>query len=388
MKETSLLSLVGGIYDAALDPALWPTVLGKVARFVGGPSAALWSKDCVNKTGNASFWFGFDRGYVRAYLDQYLEFDPAGAAHFLATIGEPIAQTGIISAAELRATRFFREWSRPQGLVDCIQVTLEKSSTSIALFGVSRHLRDGVADADAFRRMRLIVPHIRRAWLVSKAIDLKATQAETLADTLDGLGAGVFLVDARRRIVHTNAAGNVMLSFSELLCAAGGRLVAADSEGNRCLQKALVAASRGDAAVGVTGVALVLAARDGTAYVAHVLPLTSGTRQWAGKAWVAAAAVFVHKAAVDVSSPPEIIARHFKLTPTELRVLLAIVNIGGVPDVADKLGIAYSTVKTHLDHIYDKTGTRRQADLVRLVDGFSFPLSIPRSEDAHRARWP
>jgi DNA-binding CsgD family transcriptional regulator len=38
------------------------------------------------------------------------------------------------------------------------------------------------------------------------------------------------------------------------------------------------------------------------------------------------------------------------------------------------LGTAESTVKTHLHHVFTKTGTRRQADLVKLVAGFSNPL--------------
>jgi DNA-binding NarL/FixJ family response regulator len=57
-----------------------------------------------------------------------------------------------------------------------------------------------------------------------------------------------------------------------------------------------------------------------------------------------------------------------------LRVLLAIVEVGGVPEVAEALGIAEFMVKTHLGRIYGKTDTGRQADLVKLVAGFSNSL--------------
>ena len=73
-------------------------------------------------------------------------------------------------------------------------------------------------------------------------------------------------------------------------------------------------------------------------------------------------------------SPPEAIAKAYKLTPTELRVLLAIVEVGGVPEVAEALGVAETTVKTHLGRTYQKTGANRQADLVKLVAAFSNPL--------------
>ena len=88
----------------------------------------------------------------------------------------------------------------------------------------------------------------------------------------------------------------------------------------------------------------------------------------------AVVALFVHKASLDTPSPPEVIAKAYKLTPSELRVLLAIVEVGGVPDVAGALGIAETTVKTHLGHLYQKTGANRQADLVKLVAGYSNPL--------------
>jgi DNA-binding CsgD family transcriptional regulator len=69
--------------------------------------------------------------------------------------------------------------------------------------------------------------------------------------------------------------------------------------------------------------------------------------------------------------PPEAVVRQFNLTPAEVRVLFAIIEIGGVPEVAPVLGISEQTVKTHLHRIYEKTATRRQADLVKLVAGYS-----------------
>jgi DNA-binding CsgD family transcriptional regulator len=65
----------------------------------------------------------------------------------------------------------------------------------------------------------------------------------------------------------------------------------------------------------------------------------------------------------------------YNLTPTELRVLLAIVDIGGVPEVAAALGVAVTTIKTHVSRLFEKTGVARQADLVKLVAGFSTPLA-------------
>jgi DNA-binding CsgD family transcriptional regulator len=133
-------------------------------------------------------------------------------------------------------------------------------------------------------------------------------------------------------------------------------------------------AGRGDAAVGTKGIAVPLEASDGERYTAHVLPLTSGTRRRTGTSFSAAAALFVHKAALNAPAVPEIIAKTYQLTPSELRVLLAVVQVGGVPEVAEALGIGDATVRTHLHRLYGKTDTSRQAELVKLVAGFSNPL--------------
>ena len=117
-----------------------------------------------------------------------------------------------------------------------------------------------------------------------------------------------------------------------------------------------------------------LKARNEERYVAHVLPLTSGSRRKAGVSYAAAATVFVQKAALDLPSPPEAVGKEFQPTPAELRVLFAIVEVGGAPEVAEVLGLSEPTVKTHLRHLFEKTGTRRQAELVKLVAGYSNAL--------------
>jgi DNA-binding CsgD family transcriptional regulator len=242
------------------------------------------------------------------------------------------------------------------------------------VFNVIRRRGDGMFDEAARRRVRLIAPHIRRAVLIGKAIDLKSAETASLTDAFDGLVAGMFLTEGNGRIVHANAAGHAILAEADFLRATSGRLVAANPDSNHALKDVLAAAENGDAAIGTRGISLPFATRTGENYVAHVLPLKSGARRRAGSAHSAAAAIFVHKAALEIPSAPEAIARHYRLTPTELRVLLAIVEVGGVPEVAEALGVADTTVKTHLGNLYGKTGTGRQADLVKLVAGFASPL--------------
>jgi hypothetical protein len=95
---------------------------------------------------------------------------------------------------EFKRTRFCQEWRRPQGLIDFGTAALDKSATGAALFGVFRQERQGPFDDDTRWRMRQIVPHIRRAMLIARAVELKTAEASAFADTLDGVTAGMFLV--------------------------------------------------------------------------------------------------------------------------------------------------------------------------------------------------
>ena len=224
--------------------------------------------------------------------------------------------------------------------------------------------------------MALIVPHVRRAVLIGKAIEFKETEAAMFAEMLDSLSAGLFLIGSDGRVVHANAAGRDMLDSGDILRSIHGRVRTGDGPVDKALHEIFAAADNGDAAIGVKGIALPLTAHDGERYVAHTLPLTSGERRRAAKAYTATTAMFVCKAAMQGPPVPDVIAKLYDLTPAELRVLLAIVEVGGIPEVAEAFGVADSTIRTHVGRLFDKTGTGRQADLVKLVAGFSSPLAV------------
>ena len=238
--------------------------------------------------------------------------------------------------------------------------------------GHATQVDESTSSDDGARHIASIAPHDHQVLLISKTADLKQSEAAALADTLNGLAAGIFLVDAGRRIVHANTAGHDILRADDFLRSISGQLVARNAQANRTLDE--IFADNGGVAIGTRGIALPLTARDGERYVMHMLPLTPATRTGIGMACKAIAALFVRKVALD-SRCGELVARTFELTPAELRVLQTIVDVGGVPETSAALGIAESTVKTHLHRVFDKTGARRQADLVKLAAGFSNPLA-------------
>jgi DNA-binding CsgD family transcriptional regulator len=367
-----LSELISIVYDAAIDQSLWENAIEAVAYFVGGAGAGLFRKDVDAQHVSAPHRFGIVWPLPIALFRQIY---PAAVGHFLAEIEQPVATADLMPYHELVETGFYQEWARPQGLIDFVSAVLDRSATTVAMFGVFRHQRDGFVDDEARHRMRLIAPHIRRAVLIAGMFDLKFAEAATFADTLDGLDTGLYLVDAGGRIIHANAAGHAILDAGDILYDLGGRLAGGDAQVNQTLREVFAAAGQGDAALGTKGIAVPLIGKDGERYIAHALPLTSGARRRAGVIYTAVAALFVRRAALAMSSRSEVIGKMFKLTPTELRVLLAIVEVGGVPEVAAALGVADTTVRTHVGRLFEKTGASRQADLVKIVAGYASPLA-------------
>jgi DNA-binding CsgD family transcriptional regulator len=367
--------LIGDIYDASLDPGLWPGVFVNACKFIGASAATLASHDMVHRGTTVFYNWGLAPGYEKIYAESYCRinpFFPTTIFFDLEAVHAPVPEC--VPRDEFCRSQFAKEWVAPQGFIDTLVSNLEKSRISCAGFWVFRRFNEGFADDEMRRRFALVVPHVRRALTIGQVIDLKKIEAAALADSLDTLPAGMFLVDSFGRIVHTNLCGHAMVSEGNALNARGGKLGALDPEVNQALLDAFTAAGRGDGSMGRKGLAVALKARDGSRYVANVLPLTSGARRQAGVLYSAVATVFVYKAVLDLASPPEAIANEFKLTPRELQVLFAIVEVGGVPEVAEVLGVSAETVKTHLGRLFEKTRTSRQADLVKLVAAFSNPL--------------
>jgi DNA-binding CsgD family transcriptional regulator/PAS domain-containing protein len=381
MDETERLSgLIGDIYDAALDPALWPKVLEDTCGFIEGLWCALLVQDSVQMKHTFLIEWGADPHFTRTHNEIYAKLNPMVVPTILyAEVGSVVTVSDLLPLDEFRNSRFYREWLAPQGIVDAMAATLDKSQTSYAVVSVSRHAKNGMINAETRRRMELLAPHFRRAVVIGKVIEQHKVDAAALADVLDGITAGMLLVDAAGRIARANARGLAMLSEGTVIRDAGGKLATLDVEGNRRLHDSFANASADNGAGRGHDVSVPLSARDGERYVAHVLPLTSGARRRAGVAYSAVAAVFVRKAVLDLPHPLEAIANTFKLTPAEMRVLMMIVQVGGVPEVVSVLGVSEPTVKTHLQHVFQKTGTSRQADLVKLVAGYMSPLGGDRA---------
>ncbi|MBR0841655.1 helix-turn-helix transcriptional regulator [Bradyrhizobium liaoningense] len=361
--------LIESIYDAGLNPELWDDVVVMLNAFIGSRACGLISKDPVSKNGATHHYCGVDPHYIRLYSETYAQYDPLAR---LPRYGEVRNIPDLVNFDEYRRGRFYQEWLRPQGCVDVANVVLEQSKSSCPILLTVIPGKE-MLNAEKRARMQMLVPHASRALMINRAIERKQQRAIALADVVDRLNAGVILLDASCYIVHSNPAAETILAADDFLRSVSGRLMARSSEANQALRD--IFRDAGEVAVAAaSGQKIPLISHDGSYYVAQVIALPSLLRDGAAERSSAVGALFVWKAELDGRSCTGLLDRTFALTPAELKVLQSIVEVGGVPETAVALGIAETTVKTHLHRVFAKTGVSRQADLVKLAAGFSNPL--------------
>jgi DNA-binding CsgD family transcriptional regulator len=226
---------------------------------------------------------------------------------------------------------------------------------------VARPEERNTSEPSALQRSRLIAQHLNRA----SSIERECAKAAALEDLFNHFRSAIFLLAPTAGILHANAAGRRMLAQGSVLRSASGRLAATETDAARALQNPVEAAIA-KPGPDPLGSAFTLRGRDGQRYVGQVLPLSATARRQE-----VSAIVLVSKVAFEPPPIGQAIAETFDLTATEVRVLLASVEWSGVAEVAAALGVGRATVKTHLHRLFRKTGTSCQAELVKLVAGFS-----------------
>jgi DNA-binding NarL/FixJ family response regulator len=203
---------------------------------------------------------------------------------------------------------------------------------------------------------------------------LRTVTSELLQATLDALASGVYLVDREGHVVYMNPAAERQVRSGDNAQGAGqpGRR---DAPGlHALLSREIEAAVREGARSVNIAHALALESNMGTGLVATVLPLHGNRRGTMAGPFAAAAAIFAQDPQRVPPLPGEAFAKIHGLTAGELRVLLAMAPGLSVKEASEMLGISEATSKTHLQRIFDKTGTSKQSELIRLLMSSAPPV--------------
>jgi DNA-binding CsgD family transcriptional regulator/PAS domain-containing protein len=358
-KSSDLIELV---YDAAVKPALWSDVARSLSELLCGRPCGIFSKDPASRAGITHYYFGADPRYIELYAKHYCKCDPLQS---LPPLGQITAIPDLVDYSAFRKGAFYNEWLLPQGQVDAANIVLDNSNCEHpVLLTVLSGKR--MVDKTLKNDIGLIVPHLRRALKMGVLLEAGRSEAEKLSSMLDALTAAVIFIDEQLRVVHANATGAELLARRDILVENCGVVEVSGAGSQGTLQSLM-----GNRDGGFSSRSVSFTAPSGERYLINVFRFDGMSDQVRSIHPKVAAAVFVEKLGVNIQAASQSIARDFGLTLAETRVFMGIVDVGGVPETAKFLGIAESTVKTHLQRIFDKAGLKRQADVIKLAASYS-----------------
>jgi DNA-binding CsgD family transcriptional regulator len=206
-----------------------------------------------------------------------------------------------------------------------------------------------------------------------------------LGAALDEIDYGVLIVDADGRVAHLNRAARRDLDATHPIELVAGQLRAragADRDALRlALQQAATQSLRKLLAIGGEAQPLCVS----------VVPLGQGpTLPQRGRS---AVLVLLGKREMCGQLSVHGYARSLGLTPTEAKVLAELCNGAAAREVAQMLGVALSTVRTHINSIRAKTGAGSICSLVRqmavlppLMGALGLPTGQAFGQALHDAR--
>jgi DNA-binding CsgD family transcriptional regulator len=368
--------MIGSIYDCSLDPSCWPSTLMALRRGLDAHNASLSLVDMQSgaihlniASGIEGIWLDRLGDYTLDVLEQWGGYAKVQSY----PVGEPLLLSEVNSDGLTDKNRYVREWGKPQGVIDTMAFVLARDTTSIGTLGLGRHKSAGPFSATDIELARLLAPHLQRAVAITRLLDVKAVTAATCAAVLDTLAVSVIVTDVHLALVHANAAAEGMLRLGDPVRVKAGTVSARSTGVASALAVAVTQAARDECAIARKGLGVPAQGEDGRAYVLHVLPLRFGAFRPTLMP-SAVAAIFVSPAVAPLPAPKAALAALFDLTPMEAQVLEHIAAGRTRADTARALGVGFSTLKTHLLHLFEKTGCHRQADLVALAASFALPL--------------
>jgi DNA-binding CsgD family transcriptional regulator len=366
-SEEQLSELIGQIYDCAIDSALWRTTLPTIAAYLDCSATLI---NIVRPSiGNRSIYslhdYGLSHDAGQLYLEKYAHIDPTVRAGALFDVDEVFTAREAVGDDIWTASPMYHEWNIPHGLTEHLSGIIRKDVVRIAALTALREQPFFDVDRD---RMRLLLPHLRRSVSIAQMIGDATVDRDRFREIVDRLTVAVFLVDSKGVVRHANASGEKMLADGNVLRSRNGRLMALAPKDQAELVASIERGHLGQAAVPLT-------AADGNKLVATILPLNDGFRRPSCVPRVAAA-VFVDNPAGKINFRGDIVAKLFNLTGAELQLLLALLDGATLQSAAGQFGVSMATVKTHLQHIFAKTDTSRQSELIRKIASMMPSVSL------------
>lgn len=365
--------LVSRVYEAGLDSSRWPSFMERLASSLHAGVGMLWLHDF----GAARYSFDSSGGNLSAVTG----LDATTLAELSAYYGErnvwlpnasQLAEGSITVSsvlypdALLKRTEWYDDFLRKCDLFYAVGSSIVKQEKRDVKMSFVRSERAGRFNDAELHLMRQLLPHLRNAVLLHRNLyRLKALSASVMA-ALDLVPTGIVLLTSSGLLLHANRRAHELVnSTAALRFESSGTVQASSLAATGSLQQLIREAVGTATGKGLShGGALRLRGRHGRRLHVLVTPLPLDPAPF-GEGVVAA--LFCSDPDAVVGAVARQLESLFGMTPAEARLTEALVHGQSLRQYAQARRVTMNTVRTQLKAATAKTGTRRQADLVRIV---------------------
>jgi DNA-binding CsgD family transcriptional regulator len=365
MRTQTILRFVGLIYDTALDPGAWPTLLDQLADLLGASGGAHIGSYNAETNLSVNLAPRLDPEYLRSLTEYWASRNVVWQRSSKHPIGAVMTPDMFIGWDEYKRTDIFNEWFKPQGLEAVMGTNLLVEGPVSTVVSVGRPFAEGDFGQAERRLFAALTPHLQRSVQLHLRLADLGTQPTASTELLNRLRQGVLLVDAGARVLFANRAAEAMFHAGAGLSIDLNGLRTEAAVDTDLLRQCIAACAGRQTELGGTGGRMRLSREHRAPLTVLVIPHRTQLT------WLdivrPAAILFITDPERDGAGDVEDLRHDFGLTPAEAAFTLEIVKGDGLQAVARRLGTSVTTARTHLSRVFYKTGTQRQAELVRLI---------------------
>jgi DNA-binding CsgD family transcriptional regulator len=355
-------TLIALIYESVETPELWQPTLRAISRLLSVKDVSLGSHDF--STGRfEAFNLPIDPDFERSYAEFWGQRNFLWKASSKLPVGQLFSFETAMPRDEFSRTGLYNEWFKPQGMDKALGANLLVEGPLSATVSVFRPSSNGdFSDCD-IARFRALLPHLERVMRLRAILNAAAPRATDLNAVLASIEKPAILVDHQAHFLHANALGAAIVRDGGLILASRGALVARSIEETNNLHKHIhAAASKADR---VAGHKVVVHREDATTLVLVVCPLPGA--RYGDKDQIAI--VYVDDPGSKGATPgsAKLLQDQFGLTRSEASLVVSLLSGATLRSSAAQQDITVPTARTHLAHVFQKTGTHSQSELMRLL---------------------
>ncbi|MCI5075337.1 LuxR C-terminal-related transcriptional regulator [Oricola sp.] len=362
------------IYASAFDQTNWQTVLDEVHKATGGVCAHLFGYDIP---GNLSLGLTAS-GYAPEFIDSYNAY--YGALNSWAPgfsdgdVGVVLPSQWMCPKEDLFRTEFYNDWVLPQENVAAGGgAMLFKDTSRMLAFGGNIRLKDEEKlEGSWLRTVGLLLPHLQQAFEISRVVSGQALELDLLHRRTMSDGGALMLLGGNGLLLFGNERSASMITEGGVLRDDhAGRVTFCDPQADAMLSVCLrQLRDSGVAPISATFECVEAApmARRYTCRAVRYVPEDHPASSFALLLGYLQSAllVTVSPAYSEAAAPDSFRLRH-DLTESEMAIASGIADGLTLTELADLRSVSIHTVRNQLKAAMQKTGARRQAELVRLM---------------------